>query len=75
VGFSIGTSGYLGTGWDSGYNADFYEYNPGTNIWTAKVNIPLGYKVAAVGYSIGTKGYITTGMDGGNYKTTWEYCP
>src|ERR1043165_6916777 len=63
VGFSIGSKGYIGSGFDanqSGYN-DFYEYDPLTNSWTQKANIGTIGRAEAVGFSIGNKGYIGTG--------------
>jgi gliding motility-associated-like protein len=80
VGFGIGNLGYFGTGNTSGSpngTSNFYEYNPTTNLWTAKANFAGGTRVSAVGFSIGNKGYIGTGTT--NYATLfndfWEYNP
>ncbi|PKP20302.1 MAG: hypothetical protein CVU06_10675, partial [Bacteroidetes bacterium HGW-Bacteroidetes-22] len=77
VGFSIGNTGYIGTG-DAGliskstsdysYN-DFWAYNPGQDSWTEMVVLNSGSgRSGAIGFSIGQKGYIGTGTD---YYTTW----
>jgi hypothetical protein len=36
VSFSIGSKGYIGTGYDGAYKNDFWEYDPATNVWTQK---------------------------------------
>src|SRR5205823_1893159 len=39
VGFSIGTKGYMGTGYDgSTSKKDFWEYDPATDAWTQKAD-------------------------------------
>lgn len=77
VAFSIGTKGYMGTGYGtSGFNNDFWEYDPATNTWTQKANFAGGARQQAVGFSIGTKGYVGTGYDGINsYNDFWEFDP
>ncbi|RYU94236.1 Kelch repeat-containing protein [Emticicia agri] len=78
VGFTIGSKGYIGTGYDAGtYKADLWEYNPDTNSWTQKATLPGGGRYAAVGFAMSGKGYVGTGynnVDG--YKADfWEYNP
>lgn len=76
VGFSIGTKGYIGTGWNGSYNSCFFEYDPSTNVWTQKANYGGGGREAAAGFSIGTKGYIGLGDNGTtNTRDFWEYNP
>ncbi len=76
VGFSINSKGYIGTGYDGSYNADFWEYNPSLNVWAQKANFGGGARESAVGFSINNKGYIGTGSDGNNLKNDlWEYDP
>ena len=65
-GFSIGSKGYVGGG-SGGLPvqsprslADFWEYDPTTNAWTQKANLPLGLERAA-SFVVGTKGYVCTG--------------
>jgi len=75
VSFSIGSKGYIGTGWDgSSYYSDFWEYDSGT--WTQKADFGGGARAHAVGFSIGSKGYIGTGYNGSSdCKDFWEYDP
>ena len=73
VGFSIGSKGYIGTGWinyccDTLKN-DFWEYDPTTNIWTQKADFAGGSGARGIGFSISSKGYIVWG------KQLWEYNP
>lgn len=76
VGFSIGTKGYVGTGYNAGisYN-DFWEYDPATNIWTQKANFGGTGRFGAAGFAIGSKGYIGTGGYPTFTKDFWEYNP
>jgi N-acetylneuraminic acid mutarotase len=77
VGFSIGSKGYIGTGYDN-RNArykDFWEYDPVANTWTQKADFGGTSRSGAVGFSIGSKGYIGTGGDDVYRRDLWEYDP
>jgi hypothetical protein len=73
VGFSIGSKGYIGTGYNKnvGNTKDFWEYDPYNLMWTQKADFGGTARSNAVGFSIGSKGYIGTG--GGT--DFWEYDP
>src|SRR6266487_3828476 len=79
VGFSIGSKGCIGTGYDgiAPFTKDFWEYDPDTNTWTQKADFGgTGGRALAVGFSIGSKGYIGTGQDlFSYYNDLWEYDP
>jgi len=75
VGFSIGTKGYIGTGYNGSYLNDFWEYDQQSNTWTQKANFGGTARYLAVGFSIGSKGYIGTGSDGAHKNDFWEYDP
>lgn len=78
VAFSIGTKGYIGTGYDviSVLKKDFWEFDPVTNVWSQKADFGGTARYSAVGFSIGSKGYIGTGFDGTALrKDFWEYNP
>ena len=76
TGFSIGNSGYIGTGGDYPYSNDFWQYDPNSDSWTQKANVGPHGRIWAVGFSIGNKGYIGTGNgSGGAPKDFWEYDP
>ncbi len=74
VGFSIGSKGYIGTGYDiETYKRDFWEYDPAANTWTQKADFGGIARSNAVGFSIGSKGYVGTGYRNGDKKDFWEY--
>lgn len=77
VGFSIGTKGYIGTGWNSTSDfGDLWEYDASTDVWIQRANFGGSARSDAVGFSIGTKGYIGTGLAGTtDTKDFWEYDP
>ncbi len=78
VGFSIGSKGYIGTGYQSTLatlKKDFWEYDPALNIWTQKADFGGTARFEAVGFSISGKGYIGTGNDGSFTNDFWEYNP
>lgn len=76
VGFSIGSKGYVGTGYDGSlkYN-DFWEFDPTANTWTQKTNVGGPQRFRGVGFSIGNKGYIGLGNDilFGSFYDLWEW--
>jgi len=57
--FSIGSKGYIGTGFDSTLHnlKDFWEYDPSLDTWTQKANFAGGATSAGFGFSISNKGY------------------
>lgn len=75
--FSIGSYGYIGTGFTGTTVKDFWQYDPSNNTWTQKADFGGNARRAAVGFSIGNKGYIGTGIDlNSTYtKDFWEYDP
>jgi N-acetylneuraminic acid mutarotase len=76
VGFTVGTRGYIATGFD-GLNRlkDNWEYNPATNTWTRRADFGGTSRYDAVAFGIGSRGYISTGFDGGHTKDLWEFDP
>jgi len=75
-GFSIGSKGYVGTGYDGyTYLKDFYEFNPQTNIWTKKADFGGTARLQAVGFGSATNGYIGSGFDGNYKKDFWKFDP
>jgi len=77
VGFSIGTKGYIGTGYDGDERLnDFWEYDVANNSWTQKADFPGVARNSAIGFGTDTKGYIGTGYDGKNkLNDFWEFDP
>jgi N-acetylneuraminic acid mutarotase len=88
VGFVINGKGYVCNGIDNGsYESDFWEYDPATDVWTAKRSISNlsddtyddDYTsirgISKTAYTINGKGYIATGGEGTVGSTVWEYNP
>jgi hypothetical protein len=60
VGFSIGTKGYIGTGCSNiyagiKYEADFWEWDQATNVWTQKADFGGSARCYAVGFQLEQK--------------------
>lgn len=80
TGFSIGDKGYMGTGYNDGFQIrkDFYEYDPATDTWTTIADCSGKGRIGATGFSIGDKGYVCFGgvsTGTGIAKDLWEYDP
>ncbi len=77
--FSIGVKGYVGTGADNANTpyADFWEFDPATNVWTQKANFGPGVRMYGIGFSVGDKGYAGTGVVASyNWRQDmWAYDP
>lgn len=84
VAFTIGNRAYVGTGTyrlDRDHNAiylnDFWEYDPATDSWQQKANVPEKGRTGATGISIGNKAYVGLGYYyyDTRLKDWWEYDP
>jgi hypothetical protein len=79
VAFSIGDTGYVGTGYASygatNYFKDFYGYSASTNTWTKEADFPGSARYDAVGFALQGKGYITTGYSGSYESDCYQYNP
>ncbi|HEY0030517.1 MAG TPA: kelch repeat-containing protein [Bacteroidia bacterium] len=80
VGFSIGTGGFVGTGYDSAtYKRNFSVYNQSTGVWTqiSSMGGATGSGLsrdAASCFVIGTKAYVTCGQGSNPFNLDlWEY--
>jgi len=77
--FSIGSKGYLGTGYihdtsSSLMFSDFWQYDQSTNTWSQKADFGGGQWFQGVGFSIENKGYAVTGFDSAGIGSEfWEY--
>lgn len=61
TGFSINDKGYVGGGTGPVVlGTDFWEYDPVSDTWTQKANMPA--RSAGLGFSIGSKGYLCFGI-------------
>lgn len=77
-GFSIGGKGYIIGGYSSsGYEKDFWEYDPASDRWTKKADLPALGRERGVAFAIGDKGYFGLGYNflEQEHKDFWEYDP
>lgn len=73
--FSIGSKGYICGGYDGvTFKTDVWEYDPSTNVWTQKTNLPGLGLASGVGFSVAGKGYLCMGQGIANVAT-YEYDP
>lgn len=65
VGFSLLGNGYFFCGKDgpSNYSDNLWEYNPTTNTWLQKMDLPGPKRYGAVAFTIGNYAYCGTGTD------------
>jgi N-acetylneuraminic acid mutarotase len=83
VGFTIGSTGYIGSGLaNDGYTplADFYAYNPAANSWSQIATLQDTSKTYprfdAVAFGLDSVAYVLTGTDNQYYfNDVWKYSP
>ncbi|HEY6161967.1 MAG TPA: T9SS type A sorting domain-containing protein [Bacteroidia bacterium] len=82
VSFSINGKGYMGLGCDGNNfqpNADWYEFDPSSNTWTQKANLPGPPRSGPAAFAVTGKGYIACGTSWPNvldvFTDCYEYDP
>jgi N-acetylneuraminic acid mutarotase len=83
TGFSIGSLGYLCGGLDTAevIHKDLWAYDPQTDAWTQKANLPGSARRDAVSFVIDNYAFVGSGMDsisgptGTTLKDFWRYNP
>ena len=85
VAFSIGDTGYVGTGFGSTstYFADFWSFSPNSGLWTQISSLPGLPRALAIGFATAKYGYCGTGVYGIQGSTAaidflsdfWRYDP
>lgn len=75
VGFTIGSFGYIATGFDgTNWLNDLWAYDMSSNTWTQRAAMPVQGREGAVAWVIGTKAYICTGKrDTVFLNDLWEW--
>ena len=76
IGFCIGNSGYMGTGYNSNFYDDLWKYDPVSDVWTQVASFPGAARFSAVAFVISTNAYVGTGYDvNNNFNTAdfWKY--
>jgi N-acetylneuraminic acid mutarotase len=68
--------GYVGTGFDSTYRKDFYQYNPNTNSWTQVSSLGGQKRSGASAFVYNNIAYVVAGVNNGTYSyDPWAYNP
>jgi N-acetylneuraminic acid mutarotase len=83
TGFSIGSLGYLCGGLDTAevIHKDLWAYDPQTDAWTQKADLPGSARRDAVSFVIDNYAFVGSGMDsisgptGTTLKDFWRYNP
>lgn len=81
VSFVIDGRGFLVTGNYGGLKADYWIYDPVTDLWDNEDLTPFSgnyrsTRESAVSFSTGTRGFVTTGKSGSDcFDDTWELLP
>jgi len=77
VGFSIGSKGYIGGGYDGIVSnpSDYWEYNPANDSWVQSANFTALGRRFATAFSVGTKAYIGTGDNSICLRDIYEFTP
>lgn len=74
VGLSIGTNGYIGTGFDGSLRDDFWQYDPSTDTWIQRASFAGDSRQMASGFSIAQYAFITCGAANSELKNDlWRY--
>ncbi|MGZ2368336.1 T9SS type A sorting domain-containing protein [Ancylomarina sp. YFZ004] len=76
VGFSIGSSGYLGLGENNGLLKDLWRYNSDSDSWWRLDDCPFEARRNAVGFAIDGIGYMGLGKnDTDKFVDLWQFNP
>lgn len=75
VSFTIGQTGYMGTGESDGafQSRSFWSYAPLTDEWNRIADFAGQGRFGAFGFSIGNKGYVGGGVGMALFTDFWEY--
>ena len=78
TGFTVGTKGYIATGWDraaNDYLTDCWQYDPATDSWTRMDDFAGGKRRYALSFTIGDYGYAGFGYDDNYLKDIYRLDP
>ena len=76
--FAIGNKGYVTCGQDFAQSNDLWQFDPATNVWTQKANLPGPPRISPVSFAAGNKGYVGCGQTTSpvfNLFDFYEYSP
>lgn len=75
IAVSIGSKGYIGTGFNGVYLKDLWEWDNSTGAWTQMSDLTGPGRAYAAAFAVGGKAYVVTGYNGGFLGDSWEYNP
>jgi N-acetylneuraminic acid mutarotase len=76
--FSIGNSGFVGTGFNGSVLNDFWQWDQTTDTWTQRADFPGSPRSYAIAFSANGKGYMGNGTNLGSslyYNDFYEFDP
>ena len=75
VAFSIADKGYICAGADAGSNIlkDLWQYDPATNTWAQKADMPGAGRLDASGFAVGAYGYVGLGWHTGTRECFYSF--
>lgn len=71
IAFSIGSKGFLGTGYTTTTIDSFYEYDPALDSWTQRPAFGGTVRWGAASFAIGNQGFVGNGRSGSNTLSDW----
>ncbi|WP_224999180.1 kelch repeat-containing protein [Cesiribacter sp. SM1] len=76
VAFTIGSYGYITTGYTNAIVSTTWQYDPLNDTWNEMTSFEGASRMDAVGFSIMDRGFITTGRNSSTYfDDIWEFRP
>ncbi len=78
VGFGIGNSGYVYSGFNGGYLKDIWQFTPSTNTWVSVVSNGGTKRSQGIAFVYNNKAYLFTGINNGQVTTVndgWVFDP
>ncbi len=76
IAFSVNGKGYVATGGAGSAGTEVWEYDPSSDLWTAKTALEASGRIEAAGFATGDMGYIVTGRNSSFYfDDLWGFAP
>jgi N-acetylneuraminic acid mutarotase len=76
VAFTIGNYAFITTGENSSVVSTTWQYDPATDLWTAKTGFEGSSRVGAAAFTLNNRGFILTGRSGSlSFDNMYEFDP
>jgi len=73
VAFSLGSKGYISTGYDGNTLKDLWEYDPASNTWQQKASLAGSKRQDAVAFVYNNKAYVVSGTNNSSLLSDFYY--